>query len=199
VPNRVDIGIEGAFLVPLTPHADERGFLVEVFRHEWLGEVGGMVAGMVQANLSRSRAGVLRGLHFHLRQSDYWCVLAGRAFVGLFDLRAGSPTEGRKAELSLDAEAERTALYLPPGVAHGFYAETEVLLQYLVDAYYTGEDELGLAWDDPGVGIAWPVSEPILAERDRHNPGLREAMVDQPRYPGPEHGRLQEPTRRVDT
>ena len=192
MPNRVDIGIEGAFLVPLTPHADERGFLVEVFRHEWLGEVAGMVAGMVQANLSRSRAGVLRGLHFHLRQSDYWCVLAGRAFVGLFDLRAGSPTEGRKAELSLDAEAERTALYLPPGVAHGFYAETEVLLQYLVDAYYTGEDELGLAWDDPGVGIAWPVSEPILAERDRHNPGLREAMAHQPRYPGPEHGRLQE-------
>ena len=199
MPNRVDIGIEGAFLVPLTPHADDRGFLVEVFRHEWLGEVAGMVAGMVQANLSRSRAGVLRGLHFHRRQSDYWCVLAGRAFVGLFDLRAGSPTEGRKAELSLDAEGERTALYLPPGIAHGFYAETEVLLQYLVDTYYTGEDELGLAWDDPGVGIAWPVSEPILAERDRHNPSLREAMAHQPLYPGPEHGWLQERTRRVDT
>lgn len=195
MPNRVDVGIEGAFLVPLTPHADDRGFLVEVFRHEWLGEV----AEMVQANLSRSRAGVLRGLHFHRRQADYWCVLAGRAFVGLFDLRAGSPTEGRKAELTIDAEAERTALYLPPGVAHGFYAETEVLLQYLVDTYYTGEDELGLAWDDPGVGIVWPSGEPILAERDRHNPGLREAMAQQPRYAGLEHGRLQGRTRRVDT
>jgi len=175
VPNRVDIGIEGAFLVPLALHADDRGFLVELFRHEWLGEVPGEVPHMVQANLSRSRARVLRGLHFHRRQADYWCVLAGRAFVGLFDLRAGSPTEGRKAELTMDAEAGRTALYLPPGVAHGFYAETEVLLQYLVDAYYSGEDELGLAWDDPDVGIAWPVSEPVLSERDRHNPSLHEA------------------------
>jgi dTDP-4-dehydrorhamnose 3,5-epimerase len=140
----------------------------EIFRREW-------VAGafeMVQANLSISRAGVLRGLHFHRRQADYWCVLTGTAFVGLFDLRKGSPTSGAKAELTLSADLGRSALYIPPGVAHGFYAETDLMLAYLVDRTYDGTDEFGVAWDDPDVGIAWPNRDPILSERDRANPPL---------------------------
>ncbi len=136
---------------------------------------------MVQANLSESRQEVLRGLHFHRRQADYWCVLSGTAFVGLFDLRAGSPTEGKKAELRLASEEDRLGLYLPAGVAHGFYAETELVLQYLVDAPFTGEDEFGLAWDDPDVGMAWPSAEPILSERDRSNPPLAEILANAPR------------------
>ena len=134
---------------------------------------------MLQSNLSRSRAGVLRGLHFHRHQADYWCLLAGRAFVGLYDLRADSPTQGAKAELRLDAD-EPAALYLPPGVAHGLYAETEVVLLYVVDRYYTGEDEFGLAWDDADVAIRWPTTEPILSERDRSNPNLQQVMLDPP-------------------
>jgi dTDP-4-dehydrorhamnose 3,5-epimerase len=178
LPDSTEIGIEGVRLIHLAPHADDRGSLTEVFRQEWLAGA----PPMVQANLSRSRAGVLRGLHFHRRQADYWCVLAGRAFVGLLDLRAGSPTERRAAGIAIDAEAERVGLYLPPGVAHGFYAETEVLLQYLVDAYYSGEDELGLAWDDPSVGIEWPATEPVLSDRDRANPPLAEVLRDPPRF-----------------
>jgi dTDP-4-dehydrorhamnose 3,5-epimerase len=102
-------------------------------------------------------------------------VLRGRAFVGLVDLRAASPTDGTAAGVSIDAGKRPVALYLPPGVAHGFYAETDVTLLYLVDAEFTGDDEFGLAWDDPDVGIAWPSRDPILSDRDRSNPRLSEA------------------------
>jgi dTDP-4-dehydrorhamnose 3,5-epimerase len=170
--------IEGVALLHLSSHADARGSLTETFRREWIPSA----RDMVQANLSISRPRVLRGLHFHRRQADYWCVLSGSAFVGLLDLRTGSPTQGQKADLRLAAEEERFGLYLPPGVAHGFYAESELVLQYLVDAPFTGEDEFGLAWDDPEVGIAWPVSDPLVSERDRSNPSLAQVLADAPRF-----------------
>jgi dTDP-4-dehydrorhamnose 3,5-epimerase len=172
----VQPGLEGVLLLPLTAHEDARGRLTEVYRRAWVPGAGEAV----QANVSVSRAGVLRGLHFHRRQADYWCVLQGSAFVGLFDCRVGSPTRGRKAELRLRA-AEPRALYIPPGVAHGFYAEEDVLLLYLVDRYFTGEDEFGVAWDDPEVGIAWPDRHPLLSERDRSNPPLS-ALPDPPSH-----------------
>jgi dTDP-4-dehydrorhamnose 3,5-epimerase len=152
-------------------HEDPRGSLSEVFRREWFPGA----RPMVQANLSRSAPNVLRGLHFHRRQVDYWCFVSGKAFVGLFDTRGGSATRGRKEEILVDADRDRIGLYIPPGVAHGFCALSEVRLLYLVDAYYTGEDEHGLAWNDPEVGIAWPVADPILSDRDRANPPLSRA------------------------
>ena len=90
-------------------------------------------------------------------------MVSGKVFVGLFDLRAGSPTEGRPEGIRLSGEEPRQALYIPPGVAHGFYAETDIVLQYLVDTYFTGEDEFGVAWNDPELGLNWPGSAPILA------------------------------------
>jgi dTDP-4-dehydrorhamnose 3,5-epimerase len=179
MPEVVDVGIAGVFVVPLTAHPDSRGSFTEVFRQEWLPAGAPM---MLQANLSLSRAGVLRGLHFHRRQADYWCVFAGKAFVGLYDLRRGSPTEGKKAEIRLDEEEGRRGLYIPKGVAHGFYAETDVQLQYLVDQYFTGGDEFGVAWDDPDVGIDWPGRAPILSDRDQSNPSLPDALGDPPPY-----------------
>ncbi len=158
---------------PLQVHADPRGSFTETYRREWLPEGA---REMVQGNVSRSRAGVLRGPHLHRRQADYWVVIEGRAFVGLVDLRSGSPTEGERRELTLDA-AEPSGLYIPPGVAHGFYAETDLILHYLVDAYHDGTDEFGIAWDDPELGIAWPTTQPLLSERDRTNPPLAEAIV----------------------
>jgi dTDP-4-dehydrorhamnose 3,5-epimerase len=155
--------------VDLTSHADDRGSVAEVYRQSWLPAV----RPVVQANLSISRPGVLRGLHFHREQSDYWIPVAGTAFVGLFDLRRGSPTAGAKAELRIGDE-ERRALLIPPGVAHGFYAESDLRLLYFVDAYYTGEDEFGLAWNDPEVGIDWPSREPVLSQRDQANPRLQD-------------------------
>ncbi len=140
---------------------------------------------MVQGNLSVSRSGVMRGLHFHRRQTDYWVLLEGRAFVGLYDLRSGSPTNGAAAGLRVDATGGPRGLVVPPGVAHGFCAETDVLLLYLVDAYFDGTDEHGIAWDDPDLGINWPVQTPILSARDRSNPSLAEARRDPPGYAPP--------------
>jgi dTDP-4-dehydrorhamnose 3,5-epimerase len=174
------VKIDGARLIPLTSHPDERGSFTEAYRRSWVP--GGRE--MVQGNLSFSRAGALRGLHFHRRQADYWCVVQGKAFVGLYDLRRGSPTEGAKDEVPLSSEDQRRALYIPPGVVHGFFAETDMLLYYLVDEYYTGDDEFGIAWDDRDVGIAWPGNDPILSERDRSNPSLAEILPEAPRYEG---------------
>jgi dTDP-4-dehydrorhamnose 3,5-epimerase len=174
-PERAEVGINGVVRFSPDAHGDARGSMMEIFRRSWLG--AGFEA--LQANLSESRAGVLRGLHLHGQQTDYWCVLAGTAFIGLVDLRPGSPTFRRSAELRVAANDDRAGLLIPPGVAHGFYAETAVLLLYLVDRYYggPGADELGLAWDDPSVGIGWPSKEPILSERDRSNPRLEELIA----------------------
>jgi len=173
------VGIEGVRVIPLTPHIDDRGSLTEVFRASWF-PAGFEVE---QANLSLSAPKVLRGLHVHRVQADLWYLVSGRAFVGLFDVRAGSATHRRKAELALDAATERVGMFIPPGVAHGFYAETEVALQYLVDRVFDGTDEFGVAWDDPEVGIAWPERSPVLSERDRSNPSLQRFLADAPSFP----------------
>lgn len=178
-PDVQGVGIEGVHLIPLTAHPDDRGFVAEMFRRTWVPDMGEML----QANLSRSGANVLRGLHFHRLQADYWTVMSGTAVVELYDLRRGSPTEGKKAEVELAADALR-CLYIPRGVAHGFYTPNGILLQYLVDRYYTGQDEYGVAWDDPDLGIAWPASDPILSERDRSNPSLAEVLREAPAFEG---------------
>jgi dTDP-4-dehydrorhamnose 3,5-epimerase len=172
-------GIHGVVVVPLEAHPDGRGSVTEVFRRSW---IPGMREA-VQANLSRSRAGVLRGLHFHRKQADYWILIDGRYTVGLYDARRGSPTEGRSETMDVSAD-DRRAIYIPRGVAHGFYAETDVVLQYLVDEFFTGGDEFGIAWNDPGVGIAWPAVDPILSDRDRSNPPLAEVLRDPPPFEG---------------
>jgi len=139
---------------------------------------------MVQSNLSRSRAGVLRGLHFHRRQADYWCVLEGTAFVALVDLRSGSPTERSVWWQTFDASEGLRGLYVPPGVAHGFYAVTDMVLQYLVDEPFTGDDESGFAWNDPGAAIPWPSSDPVISARDASNPPMADVADDAPAYAG---------------
>jgi dTDP-4-dehydrorhamnose 3,5-epimerase len=163
----------------MEPHADERGAVSEVYRRAWVPEA----REAVQANLSETRAGVLRGLHWHREQRDFWCFLSGRAWAAMVDLRSGSPTYREMMTLSIDTNARRVGISIPPGVAHGFEAETDVTLLYLVDAYYTGTDEFGLAWDDPALAIAWPDREPMLSERDRSNPSLADVLRDAPSYP----------------
>jgi len=139
---------------------------------------------MAQSNLSRSRAGVLRGLHFHRRQADYWCVLEGTAFVALVDLRAGSPTERSSWWQTFSASEGLRGLYVPPGVAHGFYAVTDIVLQYLVDEPFSGDDEFGFAWNDPGAAIPWPGSDPVISARDASNPPMADVADDAPAYAG---------------
>jgi dTDP-4-dehydrorhamnose 3,5-epimerase len=169
----------GVRIVDLTTHADDRGALTETFRQEWFPGA----PAMVQSNLSRSRAGVLRGLHFHRDQADYWCFIEGRAFAALVDVRKGSPTGGLAWWHEFDADAGLRGVYVPPGVAHGFYAVTDVALQYVVDRAFTGEDEFGVAYDDRSLAIPWPGEAPLLSERDRSNPSLAEVLAaDPPRF-----------------
>lgn len=159
-------------------HGDERGRFVETYRRSWFP------AGreMVQGNRSEKQAGALVGLHYHLRQADYWYALRGRVRVVLHDLRAGSPTEGKTEVIELDGNVDQ-GVYIPPGVAHGFSALTDVLLTYLVDNYYDNSDELGLAWDDPEVGADWGVADPVLSGRDQSNPRRADIPDDiRPRY-----------------
>jgi dTDP-4-dehydrorhamnose 3,5-epimerase len=123
---------------------------------------------MVQANRSDKLAGTVVGLHYHLHQADYWYVPRGRARVVLHDLREGSPTDGGTLVTEIGEHDDR-GIFIPPGVAHGFAALTDLTITYLVDQYHNPDDELGVAWDDPDVGADWGVTDPILSTRDQGN------------------------------
>jgi len=164
--------ISGVELVTIQPAADRRGRFTEIYR------ATDAPGGFVQANHSRSRAGVVRGLHYHRAQSDLWYVVRGSARVGLVDLRDRTdPPISETVDLS---EHEPSTLYVPPGVAHGFAALTEVDLIYWVTALYDASDEFGIAWDDPAIGIDWGVEDPVVSERDATNPKL--SWNDIPRF-----------------
>ncbi len=168
--------VSGVYIAVPDLHGDERGVFVETYRREWLPQG----REMVQANRADRQAGCVVGLHYHLHQADYWYVPAGRARVVLHDLRVGSPTDGATVTLDLGARDDGThdhrGVFIPPGVAHGFAALTDMTITYLVDPYYNPDDELGVAWDDPEIAADWGVSEPVLSDRDRKNP--RRADLD---------------------
>jgi dTDP-4-dehydrorhamnose 3,5-epimerase len=165
--------IPGVWLVRLEPVSDDRGRFLETYRSSWLP----FAAPMVQANRSESEAKVLRGLHYHRRQADLWYVQSGRVTTVLFDTRVGSPTEGKHTTLQ-QGGGEELAVYIPEGVAHGFFAHDQVVMTYLVTGEYDGSDELGIAWNDPDLGIDWPDQDPILSDRDRRNPRLADVPAD---------------------
>jgi len=163
--------IPGVILVDLQPFADERGRFTETFRTEWFPQREWK---RIQTNRSDSRAGVLRGLHYHFKQVDYWYVFDGRIRVGLVDLRPASAGYRQTEAIELDA-ADNRGLFIPIGVAHGFLALTDANLFYTVDNYYDGADEYGLAWNDPEVAVAWnTIDTPIISGRDAVNPFLRD-------------------------
>jgi dTDP-4-dehydrorhamnose 3,5-epimerase len=171
-------------------HADERGAFREIWREDVDGPIDPAAAGaspatqprFVQANLSTSAVGVLRGLHLHRRQLDRWVVASGRAFVALVDVRpmlGGGPRPGVETrELAADDWVE-----IPVGVAHGFLALEPLELVYFVTTAYDGSDELGFAWDDPLAAVRWPSLDvtvdgrPILSDRDLRNPALADLVV----------------------
>ena len=162
VPSDVITGVVMVFPVP---YRDDRGVFSETYRRSWF-------AGsreMVQGNRSEKVAGSLVGLHYHLRQADYWYATRGVARVVLHDLREGSPTAG--ATLCFDmGDGNDVGVYIPPGVAHGFASLTDLTLTYLVDQYYSPDDELGVAWNDPEIGADWGIRDPVLSARDQSNP-----------------------------
>jgi dTDP-4-dehydrorhamnose 3,5-epimerase len=171
-------------LVEITPrrHGDDRGFFSESYkRSAW--EAAGIADAFVQDNHSRSEARLtLRGLHFQIpphAQAKLVRMIRGRAFDVAVDLRRGSPTFGTWRAVELSAE-KGNQLYVPVGFAHGFLTlepDTEAL--YKVSAEYAREHERGLAWDDPEVGVAWPLEggRAILSEKDSRLPRLAELDI----------------------
>jgi dTDP-4-dehydrorhamnose 3,5-epimerase len=173
----------------LTRHADDRGAMREIWRAsmaaeltaEETGDAPGSVPAYVQANLSSSHAGVLRGLHFHRRQLDRWLVANGRAWVALVDVRPMLEGGDRPATETRELGPDEWVV-IPAGVAHGFLALEALDLIYFVTNEYDGSDELGFGWDDSLAAIPWPAvpgapgGQPILSARDRTNPTLRELV-----------------------
>lgn len=159
--------IPGVWQRDLVFHGDERGAFAEIWRRTWTDDLPTVAPGvtMVQGNLSRSQARVLRGLHMHQRQADLWIVVSGQALIGLVDVRPALEGSGPARATTLEA-GPGTSVYLPEGVAHGFYAREPLTLLYLVTNEYDGSDEHGFAWDDPDAGIDWPDAAPILSGRD---------------------------------
>jgi dTDP-4-dehydrorhamnose 3,5-epimerase len=159
--------IEGVQIANLRQFPDERGVFSEIFRQEWFPQVSWE---RLQSNRSVSKANVLRGLHYHFKQVDYWYVPQGKIRAGLLDLRPNSPTY--KAVQTIDmGEENNIGLFIPIGVAHGFYAFTACTLIYYVNNYYDSKDEFGVAWNDPSLGLDWGNSEmPLVSERDVTNP-----------------------------
>jgi dTDP-4-dehydrorhamnose 3,5-epimerase len=168
--------LQGVRYGAIARHADERGSFRELWR-----AAAFPAQDFVQANLSSSAAGVLRGLHLHRRQDDLWIVASGRAFVALVDVRPPLHGSGPAAIVETRELAVDEWVLIPTGVAHGFLALDPLELIYLVTNEYDGSDELGFAWDDPAVGVPWPLpvdatpdGRPIVSERDRTNPSLAE-------------------------
>ena len=175
--------IPGVAWGSLVRHVDARGSFRELWRAGAFGPLDALTAGrpgaaFVQANLSTSAPGVLRGLHLHRRQLDHWIVVAGRALVALVDVRPVLAGTATRPGVELREAPPDTTVTIPAGVAHGFLALEPLELVYLVTNEFDGSDELGFAWDDPAVGIAWPAvpgtsdGRPILSDRDRSNPPL---------------------------
>ncbi len=169
--------IAGVYVVELAPHGDERGLFIETYRRAWIPGA----REMIQSNRSNKQAGALVGLHYHLHQSDYWYVPVGTARVVLHDLRAGGPTDGATESFDISGE-NHWGVYIPPGVAHGFAALSDVVMTYLVDGYYNPAVELGVAWDDPVIDADWGVVDPIVSERDRTNPSRADLPVGRSPY-----------------
>jgi dTDP-4-dehydrorhamnose 3,5-epimerase len=154
-----------------TVHRDDRGFFLESFRADRLEAVG-ISETFVQDNHSRSIARTLRGLHWQWRrpQAKLIRVVAGAIFDVVVDIRRRSPGFGRWVGVNLSSDDFRQ-LYVPIGFAHGFCVLTETAdIEYKCSDYYDPAGEAGLRWDDPAVGINWPVNEPILSSRDARHP-----------------------------
>lgn len=164
-------------LVEARRFADDRGVFAETYKRSAFS-AHGIRETFVQDNLSHSRRGVLRGLHYQKHpkaQAKLVTVLRGEVFDVAVDLRRGSPTYGRWVGLTLSAEPFRM-LYVPTGFAHGFCVLSESAdVVYKVTEEYAPDLDRGIIWNDPEIGIEWPVAEPILSAKDAQLPSLREA------------------------
>jgi dTDP-4-dehydrorhamnose 3,5-epimerase len=176
--------IPGLLIIEPSVHGDDRGYFMESYSRDRYAEAG-IPGEFVQDNLSLSARGILRGLHLqHPNDQGKLCfVLEGEVFDVAVDVRVGSPTFGRWEGFTLSSENKRQ-VYIPPGFAHGFCVLSEqAMFSYKCTDFYAGPSEMGVAWDDPAIGIDWPIQSPRLSAKDQQNRRLEEIPADSlPRY-----------------
>lgn len=181
--NVVTTALEGVLVIEPRVFADARGFFFESYRADRYAAAG-LPARFVQDNHSCSAPGTLRGLHYQLRhpQGKLIRVLRGSIFDVAVDIRRGSPTFGRWVGVDLSAENKRQ-LYVPPGFAHGFCVPHEGSeVEYKCTDFYAPDDEHGIVWNDPTIGIDWPVASPLISDKDRGYQPLSSDRTDLPEY-----------------
>lgn len=173
--------LQGAALLEPVVHGDHRGFFMESYNNKMMQSLGQNYS-FVQDNQSLSaEPGVLRGLHYQLNpkaQTKLFRVLSGVVYDVILDIRRNSPTFGQWVGVIL-SEYNRRQLLVPKGFAHGFCTlvpNTQVL--YKVDEYYSPEHDRGILWNDPALGIDWPISEPLLSDKDRLHPTFADAEIN---------------------
>ena len=176
----VQSDIPGVIVVEPDVHRDQRGFFLETYHAEKY-RAGGISDVFVQDNQSRSAGGTLRGLHLQLGrpQGKLIRVIEGEIFDVAVDVRRGSPTFGKWVGVMLSADNFKQC-YIPQGFAHGFAVTSSVAqVEYKCTDIYDAQTEVGIAWDDPAIGITWPVKSPVMSDRDKQHPRL----ADVPRLP----------------
>jgi dTDP-4-dehydrorhamnose 3,5-epimerase len=174
----VPTDLPGVIVVEPDIHRDGRGFFLETY-HADKYRAGGIDGRFVQDNHSQSARGTVRGLHLQVRrpQGKLIRVVDGEIFDVAVDVRRGSPTFGRWVGVTISAGNFKQC-YVPPGFAHGFCVTSpDAQVEYKCTDLYDPGYEIGIAWNDPALAIAWPVAEPLLSERDRRNPELA-ALLD---------------------
>lgn len=171
-----DTDLPGVKIIDPVVHGDERGFFLESFELERYRSAAGIELPFVQDNHSRSRRGVLRGLHAQARhpQGKLVRVSRGEVFDVAVDIQPGSPTFGTWVGVTL-SDTNHRQLWVPPGYAHGFLVLSEIAdFEYKCTDTYHPEDEIGVVWNDPDVGIDWPLADPALSAKDARLPRLAE-------------------------
>lgn len=171
----VPAAIPDVLIIEPHVHHDGRGFFIETYHVDRYREHG-IEGPFVQDNHSRSVAGTLRGLHLQLGrpQGKLIRVIEGEVFDVAVDVRRGSRTFGRWVGVTLSAENFKQC-YVPPGFAHGFCVLSAIAqVEYKCTDLYDAASEIGILWNDPSIGISWPVSDPVLSDRDRRHPTLAE-------------------------
>ena len=178
--------LPGVLVLEPERHGDSRGFFLETWREDTLKQAG-VEGHFVQDNHSRSRRGTLRGLHYQLiqPQGKLVRVAQGAVFDVALDVRKGSPTFCQWYGTTLDEESMRM-MYIPPGFAHGFLVLSDIAdFIYKCTDYYHPESEQGILWNDPAIGIEWPIDDVQLSERDSNNPRLQDQPEERlPQYSG---------------
>jgi dTDP-4-dehydrorhamnose 3,5-epimerase len=176
---RLETRLEGLVLVEPDVFPDPRGFFLETFRRDDYRKLG-VDVDFVQDNHSRSQKGAIRAFHFQLHpgQAKLMRAVRGTIYDVAIDLRRESPTYGHHEAFEL-SDANHLQIFVPVGFAHGFCVTSDVAdVTYKVSSYYDPATERGIAFDDPDLGVEWPVREPLVSERDRSNPRLEE-IADQ--------------------